>query len=95
MTRLAAVPEVMRWRAIDVPEWTEVDVNIMIGSLGTINGSSRAEIKFRGAHPPHRSISPHAGVQPEKHVLGSQKLVGGEVEDITFSKIQRGARGFR
>ena len=30
-----------------------------------------------------------AGVQPEKHVMGSQKLVGGEVEDITFAKIQK------
>ncbi len=52
----------------------------------------RAEIKCRGARPSdptHRSISPHTGVQPEKHTIGSQKLVGDEVEDITFSKIQK------
>ena len=66
MTRLAAVPEVMRWRAIDTPVWSPDDVAVMAGSLGTING-----------------------VQPEKHVMGSQKLVGGDVEDITFSKIQK------
>ena len=66
MTRLAAVPEVFRWRAIDEPEWGPMDAQIIAISLSTING-----------------------VQPEKHVMGSQKLVGDEAEDITFSKIQK------
>ena len=71
MTRLAAVPEVMRWRAIDTPTWSSADAEIIQISLSTING-----------------------VQPEKHVMGSQKLVGGEVEDITFSKIQKVLESF-
>ena len=41
MTRLPCKPEILRWRNIDEPKWTPVDVGVSIAACGTIVGAQK------------------------------------------------------